>query len=99
MINECKTQTILVGHRVTVPSSHPSPLRQLTSVTLPRRQQQSHDPTLRVSMERRSLHDSSITVARSEEQPSESKSAKLRQSLRKSTLYAVPILIWRAGFS
>jgi len=45
-------------------------------------------------MERRSLHDSSITVARSEEQPSESKSAKLRQSLRKSTLYAVPILIW-----
>ena len=78
---------------------HPSPLRQLTSVTLPRRQQQSHDPTLRVSMERRSLHDSSITVARSEEQPSESKSAKLRQSLRKSTLYAVPILIWRAGFN
>ena len=53
MINECKTQTILVGHRVTVPSSHPSPLRQLTSAchspeTDRRRKQQSHDPTLRV---------------------------------------------------
>jgi hypothetical protein len=50
-MNEYQTQTILVGHRVTVPSPHPSPLRQLTSVNPSRRrrqQQQSHDPTLRV---------------------------------------------------
>ena len=97
-----KHKTNLVGHRVTVAPPRASPTRQLTSVTLPRQTDNVMRTTIPRSYAESSMEPHSLVTRLSHHGRSgrrtasrKARSAKPRQSLRKSTLHAVPILIWR----